>query len=131
MSNRLNVNAEFKKDIKRFTFEARLRYQYSFNQIRSTDYNSEFDQAIRLKPEVEYNIKKSIFSPVIGAEFFYNPVYNPKGFEFSKIRFSAGTKINLSGPHGISIKYQVDKATDSYSPGAKHVMSVSYAYKIN
>lgn len=131
VSNRINVNGEFKKEIDRFTIEARLRYQYSFNSVRAADYDSEFDQAIRLKPEVEYDIKGSIFNPVIGAELFYNPAYNPKGFQFSKIRFAIGTKLELDDPHSVNIKYQVDKVTDRYSPGARHVISVSYAYKFN
>ncbi|MDP4797612.1 MAG: DUF2490 domain-containing protein [Crocinitomicaceae bacterium] len=131
LSNRVNINGEFKKSVKRFTFEARLRYQYSFNSVRAADYDSEFDQAIRLKPEIEYDIKGSIFNPVIGAEFFYNPSYNPNGFEFTKIRFTIGTKLELDGPHSLSFKYQLDKKTDSYSIGARHVLSVSYAYKIN
>lgn len=130
LSNRININGEFKKSVNRFTFETRLRYQYSFNSVRSSDYDSEFDQAIRLKPEVEYDINNSIFSPVIGAEFFYNPTYNPDGFEFAKIRFTVGTKLELDGPHGVSAKYQLDKITDKYSPGARHVVSISYSYKI-
>jgi len=108
-----------------------LRYQYSFNSVRAADYDSEFDQAIRLKPEIEYDIKGSIFNPVIGAEFFYNPSYNPNGFEFTKIRFTIGTKLELDGPRSLSFKYQLDKKTDSYSIGARHVLSVSYAYNIN
>lgn len=131
LSNRININGEFKKDVNRFTFEARLRYQYSFNNVRAADYDSEFDQAIRFKPEVEYDIKGSIFNPVIGAELFYNPAYNPRGFQFSKVRFTIGTKLELDGPHGVSVKYQLDKKTDSYSIGARHVLSISYSYKIN
>lgn len=131
LSNRININGEFKKSIKRFTFETRLRYQYSFNSVRAEDYDSEFDQAIRLKPEVEYDIKGSIFNPVVGAELFYNPAYNPRGFEFSKVRFTVGVKLGLDDPHSVSVKYQLDKKTDSYSIGARHVLSISYAYKIN
>jgi len=131
LSNRINVNGEFKKNVKRFTFETRLRYQYSFNSVRSADYDSEFDQAIRLKPEVEYDIKGTIFNPVVGAEFFYNPTYNPNGFQFTKVRFTIGTKLELDGPHSVSIKYQLDKNTDKYTIGAKHVVSVSYGFKIN
>jgi hypothetical protein len=131
LSNRININVEFKTSVKRFTFETRLRYQYSFNSVRSGDYDAEFDQAIRLKPEVEYDIKGSIFNPVVGAELFYNPSYSPDGFRFAKVRFTIGVKLELDDPHSVSFKYQLDKKTDTYSVGARHVLSISYAYKIN
>ncbi len=68
-TNRLNLNAEFKYVIKRFSLSARLRYQYSFDRlISSANYDSEYDQAIRWKPQITYDINNSFITPIINIE---------------------------------------------------------------
>ena len=129
LSHRVNVNAEFGEKFQRLSVELRLRYQYAFNRLNSTSYDADFDQALRFKPEFEYDFKNSIFSPTVGAEIFYNPVYGENGRELNKIRFILGTKLELNGPHGVSIKYLVDKWLQDYSRSLRHVFSVSYSYK--
>ena len=130
-SHRLNVNANFKKSIERFSLSARVRYQYAFDQFGSPDsYDADFDQAFRFKPAVGYNIKGSIFSPTVSAEFFYNPVLGPQGRQFNKVRLAFGTKLELDGPHSLSVKYQLDKKFRDYSAGTRHVIAVSYEFKL-
>ncbi|MBL4861920.1 MAG: DUF2490 domain-containing protein, partial [Crocinitomicaceae bacterium] len=93
-SNRLNFNANFKKGIERFDLGLRIRYQYAFDRLSvSESYDADFDQAIRLKPSISYDIKKSIFVPTVSAEFFYNPEYGPGGRDFTKVRIGVGTKL--------------------------------------
>lgn len=130
-SSRINLNAAFKHKIKRFSVGLRLRYQSSFSRkISGTniDYNSDFDQAFRFRPNIEYKIKKTWFTPVISFEWFVNPVDGPdRGL--TKTRLAIGTKINLKGPHEASIKYQVDNRAD-FSRGRRFVFSMGYTYKL-
>lgn len=128
-TNRLNLNANFKKDIDRWGFSARLRYQLAFKRLASSDYNDDFDPAIRIKPAVSYDIKKSKLTPKASAEFFYNPQYGPKGPGFTKVRMAIGASLELDGPHDVSFKYQLDKKFNDYSAGLRHVLVLSYAYK--
>lgn len=125
--HRINVNANFERDIERFEVEGRLRYQYAFNRIGgSTDFDPDLDQAVRLKGDVKYDINNSIFSPLFSAELFYTPQYLDRGF--SKIRFAIGTSLELDGPHKFSAKYQLDKRFE-YGRDLRHVISISYGYK--
>lgn len=129
-NNRLNLNADFKHEVDRFSFDLRLRYQFEFRRLNSADYNPDFDQAIRFKPQISYNIKGTKFSPVISSEWFYYPLgggpYYPG---FTKIRCAAGGKYNLPGPHEVGLKYQIDKKFHS-NDALRHVLSLSYMLEL-
>lgn len=130
-SHRLNANVNFKGKIERFSLGARVRYQYAFEQFGAPQsYDSDFDQAIRLKPSISYNIRKSMFSPAASAEFFYNPVIGFEGRQFTKMRIAVGTKIEPKGPHSFAVKYQVDKKFHNYEDGLRHIVAFSYEYKL-
>jgi hypothetical protein len=86
-SNRLNFNTEFKYAKKRLDLRARLRYQYSFNTLSSiSGYDAEFDQAVRLKTQVQYDLNNSFLTPILSFELFYNPAFGPSGRQLSKDR---------------------------------------------
>ncbi len=128
-SNRLNFNLAFKENKKRFYYGLRLRYQYAFNRISADAYDADFDQAFRIKPAFEYDIDNSIFTPVVSAEFFYNPAFGPTSPGFSKMRLAAGAKLELDGPHSVSFKYQLDKRFRDFERDLRHVISLSYGFK--
>lgn len=128
-TNRLNFNISMKDKINRLTLSGRLRYQYAFNTIRSSeDFNPDFDQAFRGKMAAEYDIHKSIFTPEASIELFYNPQYGPSTPSFSKMRIAVGTELELHGPHKVSVKYQLDDRFE-FSKPSRHVIAVSYKYK--
>ncbi|MFT5778908.1 MAG: putative porin [Crocinitomicaceae bacterium] len=130
--HRINFNAGFKERVKRFDLGLRLRYQYAFDRIAASEnFNPDFDQAIRAKVTIEYDIDNSILAPFFNAEFFYNPQFGPKGPGFSKMRYAIGTSLELDGPHDVSIKYQLDKRINDYSANVRHVVAVSYTYEIS
>lgn len=130
-SNRLNLNVEFKHKIDRLTAVARLRYQYSFDRLTSsTKYDAEFDQAIRFKPQVSYDINKSIFSPVASIEFFYNPNSGKYGQQFTRYRAYIGVDLDINSPHEIGFGYLFDREINVASPEMKHILVLSYAYNL-
>ncbi len=129
-SNRLNFNVNLKKSVSNLGLGFRIRYQYAFNRINNQSYNPDFDQAIRLKPAIDYKIENTIFTPFISSEFFYDPQFGPNGPGFSKIRLGVGSKLNLKGPHSASVKYQLDKKFYNYQNGIRHVIAIGYSYKI-
>jgi len=130
-SNRLNINGEFKKSVSDFDFGLRVRYQYSFGTLFSVGtYDPEFDQAIRIKPSVTYDIKKSLFSPTASAEFFYDPAYGQYGRQFTKIRTFVGVKLDWKKPFDVSVGYMFDGKINLPNPSNRHILSVSFAYKI-
>lgn len=130
-TNRINLNAEFKHNISRFSGSARIRYQYSFQKLISTnDYDAEFDRAIRFKPQISYDIKKSFITPTLSIEYFYNPMYMPLGQRFTKYRASVGVDLEFDSPHQISVGYILDQQINLPSPERKHILSLSYAYNL-
>lgn len=127
LSNRLNINADLKKTVNRWGFGLRLRYQYSFSGVGRSSYDAEFDQAIRLKPQVSYDIKKSRWRPIYTFELFYNPAYGPGGHQFTKYRMFAGAQLDLKGPHDLAFGYILDQELNTTQPDTKHIFSVSYS----
>ncbi len=128
-SSRINLNAQFNYDKKRFIAGLRFRYQYGFDRL-SADYDSDFDKAYRIKPQIFYDIKNSIFSPIISAEFFYDPNFAPLGRRFNKIRYFIGASLDFSGPHSFQFGYQYDQKINLPAPINKHILNVSYTYSI-
>lgn len=113
--NRINLNADFKYEIKQFELGFRLRYQFSFNALRNTEfYDAEFDQSFRFKPSLTYNIENSIFTPHISAEWFLNTSGGPSYGQITRLRSSLGTDIDLKGPHkmevGVLFDYKFNKS---------------------
>lgn len=131
-SNRLNFNTEFKYAKKRLDLRARLRYQYSFNALSSiSGYDAEFDQAVRLKTQVQYDLNNSFLTPILSFELFYNPAFGPSGRQLSKYRGFAGVALEIEGPHDISVGYILDQQMNNPNPLTKHILSVSYTYNIS
>lgn len=129
--HRINVNAKFSENVDRFGLSLRLRYQYAFKQFGPpTEFNADFDQAIRIKPGFEYDIKGFFLTPFTSAEFFYNPQLGENGRQFDKLRWAIGAKLDTKGSHGLSFKYQMDKWLQDYSHELRHVLALSYEYKL-
>jgi hypothetical protein len=130
-SNRLNINADFKKVISKVELGFRVRYQYSFGSVFSAgSYDPDFDQAIRFKPSISYDIKKSILTPVISAEFFYDPSYSQYGRQFTKIRTFVGVKMDWKKPFDISAGYIFDGKMNVPKLANRHILALSFSYKI-
>jgi hypothetical protein len=128
-SSRINLNAQFNYEKKRFSAGLRIRYQHGFERIIS-NYDSDFDKAYRIKPLLSYDIKNSVFSPIISAEFFYDPSFAPLGRRFNKIRYFIGASLDFSGAHGFRFGYQYDQKINLPAPINKHILSLSYSYSI-
>jgi len=130
-SSRINFNGLFDKTInKRVKLTARLRYQF-VPQINVTNsYDPDFDQAIRLKPKIKWDINDFKLSPEISTEFFYNPTYGPKGRQFTKLRYAGGVSLDTNNPHSVSLLYRLDHSLRSAKSDLKHIVSLSYSYKL-
>lgn len=138
-SNRINGNMDLKQKVKRFTLSGRIRYQYAFNGLRNNAYyDAEFDQAIRIKPGVSYDIKDSPISLSTSAEFFYNPQYMDGGQQFTKLRAWAGLDYALEfgekkhkQSFDIGCGYILDRQLNVSEPRTSHILNVSITYNID
>lgn len=126
-SLRVNLNFRHVHD-KRLKFGARLRYQYSFDRVSSQDYNADFDQAIRFKPYIAYDINDFFLTPELSTEFYFDPVYGPSTPGFTKIRYAVGFGLDMNSPHSVKFKYRLDQRLGSYPVRLRHIVGVSYGY---
>jgi hypothetical protein len=137
-SNRVNANLDLKQKISRFTVTGRIRYQYAFNGLRNNIYyDAEFDQAIRLKPGISYDVKDSPFSVSASAEFFYNPQYMEGGQQFTKLRVWSGLGYSLEFGEkknkqvfDLGLGYIMDRQLNVAEPRLNHILNLSVTYNI-
>ncbi len=127
-SQRINANLQFSQTYKRFDLGLRIRYQYRFDRLGGA-YDSEFDQAWRIKPGAEYNIKGLPITPSLSAEFFYNPENSVIGKQFNRIRYYAGTTIELTHSQGIELGLFFDQWINGV-PRKRLMYSLSYVISL-
>ena len=129
-NHRINGNIQFSHSLKRLNFGLRVRYQYSFKGATS-NYEPEFDKAIRIKPSISFDIKKSVFSPLVSCEFFYNPDQAYLGNRLNRIRSFIGVDINLKGPNDLQIGCFYDQKVNLPGLVSKYVFNIAYAFNIS
>lgn len=127
-SSRLNFNLSLNKKINRSKLKVRLRYQMGFQPNAISEYNEDFDQAIRAKMAVNHDIKRFFLNPFVSSEIFFNPAYGPDSPGFSKIRCATGFKLDTKTKHSATIKYQIDFRLNRYNTSLRHVIALSYFY---
>jgi hypothetical protein len=131
-SHRINLNAEFRYNFDRLYLKSRVRYQYAFDRLSSTEsYDSEFDQAVRLKLEAKYDVNNFILSPVLSGEIFYDPMYGPYGQQINKFRGFVGFDLDINSPHSISFGYMYDTRVNLSRQRMRHILSLSYSYDLS
>lgn len=128
--HRLNFNLNTDFDYERFDFKMRVRYQYAFNRFSgNSGYDPDFDNALRFKPKIRYDIKGSKFDPLIESEWYYNTNFGQFGKQFVKYRFAIGVEINLPKKHELTIKYRYDYEFNLSNPWRAHILSLAHTYE--
>lgn len=128
--HRINLNTEPKIEFGRFKFETRLRLQYGFRRIAGMgNYEPDFDNALRAKATLKYNIANFKTDPRIESEWFYNTNLGQFGRQFVKYRFAVGVKVKLPKDHDIIIKYRYDYEFNLANPNRFHVLSLAYKFE--
>ncbi len=127
-SPRINVNLDFRKEIKEFKFGTRLRYQAGFGGDATSA--GDLDRAMRIKPYFTYSIKESRFTPGFSTEFFYNPANSATGNRFNRMRMGFSCDIDVPGPHEIGVTYYYGRKFNSGRPYNEYLFSLEYVYNL-
>ena len=130
-ANRMNFNVKLRHSYKRFKYSCRVRYQMSSRGGGNQAYESDFDEAFRFKPAITYNIRKSIFEPFFGLDFFYNPTNGVYGNRFDKVRYGIGTSIELGDAHDLDVSFKLDQRFNSSNNGTKLIFALAYTANLN
>lgn len=125
--------------LNRLTLSLRERYQYTYRGEQSVakwdgdDGTAKSDEIIESKSKhvlrsrlkVEYNIRKSHFTPFASCEF-YNSLSD---FTHDKVRYTIGTDYKINKKHSLNAFYRyVDTSDDDESDG--HVIGIGYKFKL-
>ena len=130
-ANRVNFNIKLRNSFKRWKYSCRLRYQMSSRGGGNDAYESDFDEAFRFKPSIVYNIRKSIFEPFFGLDFFYNPTNGVYGNRFDKVRYGIGSSIELGDAHDLDVFIKLDQRFNSGNNGNKLIVALAYTANLN
>lgn len=123
----------------RFTFSLRERYQYTYSTEQSVakwdgdDGSAKTDELIeashkhvlRSRLKVEYNIRKSGFTPFASCEI-YNSM---SGFSYEKMRWTLGADYKFNKHHSLSAFYRYIHQSDDDDPNG-HVIGIGYSFKL-
>jgi len=129
--HRLNFNLNTDYSLDRFDFKFRMRVQYKFNRLANSSedsYEPDFDNAIRFKSVIKYNIKGSKVDPRIEGELFYNTNNSDVGKQFTKLRIGVGADIKLPNKNVLTIKYRYDYEFNLADPRRFHIISLAHDY---
>lgn len=130
--HRVNLNLNTGYAYGRFDLNFRVRLQYKFNRFLANQtgvYEPDFDNAIRLKPVIKYNIKGSKIDPRIEGEWFYNTINSVSGNQFTKFRVGIGADVKLPNENVLTVKYRYDYEFNIASPQRFHILSLAHEYK--
>ena len=98
----------------------RLRYQEKHEE-------DEFDWTARIRNKLSAQLDTdTAFTPLISAEHFLDTVERPT--ETTRYRLGIGTKIKLSKPHRLTVRYLYQ--ADQREPLSEHILSLKYQYRI-
>lgn len=124
----------------RFTFSLRERYQYTYHTAQTAakwdgdDGSAKSDEQIEAKSKhilrsrlkMEYNIRKSKFTPFASGEFYHTPA---AGFAYEKTRLTLGTEYKINKKHSMSAFYRYVDSKDE-DENSKHVIGIGYKFKM-
>lgn len=114
--NKYALFIEANRKIKRFTPSLKMSYTNSADD----ENNSHF---LRYKASIDYNIRKSKFTPEISIEAFQDLGDN----NWYKMRYSTGIDYKISKNNSIGIDYKLDYYMHAYRN--KHIVSIGYKFK--
>ncbi len=137
--HRLSVSLTGSYKWKRLEFSLRERYQFTHRKSTSAskydgdDGSQKDDEEIRGKSmnvlrsrlQVEWDIKKSPFSPYASCELYHSM---DDSWELCKTRLTIGTGYKINKKHSIDVFYRFQDSSDE-DDGNLHVVGAGYRFK--
>lgn len=121
--HRLTTDIGLDYDIRRFSFENRVRYQYK------TPARSGYRPAghvLREKVEAAYNIYRTPFSPFVNLELFYEI----RDKRIDRYHISAGTEIYLGPRTELDIGIRIKQYPYNSPPQTKRILISRFAFAL-
>jgi hypothetical protein len=127
--HRINANLVASYEFHRLEFKLRFRYQF-YRELSTLEFDDEFDDAIRFKPSIAYNLDNSKITPNAGMELFCTPMDGQIGYHLSRIRWNVGVAIDLKGASDLEIAYIYDQRIHNHGALNRAILNLSYGYAL-
>lgn len=135
--HRFNIGAAGRIKVDRFTFSLRERVQLtSKDDSKRIRENGTID-TYRINPawvwrnrlQVEYNIRKSKFTPSVSAESFFE-LNNPDGNSFYKMRYTLACDYRINKRNSVSAYSVLNTGFDDEDLYGKYIFGLNYNIKL-
>lgn len=126
---RINADVTFKHQIKRFSFDYRLRYQFR-NELGVTSIEGDYlKHGFRLRAKAKYNIKKIPLEPSFAVEMFseYEKYTLPV---VDKLRFTAALAYDFKKYGKVKLFYNLEQELFTAYPKTVGIIGLGYVYTI-
>lgn len=125
--HRLNLYAQGKYELGRFTFTLRERAQLTYKDETERTYKINPKWSLRNKLKVDYDIPHFKVSPFASFEAFYQ-LNNPDGNKFDNLRYSCGAEYKFNKHHALNLFGLVDEEMNVKDPIRRFVIGTTYSY---
>lgn len=126
-SNKIYTDLRLKKSISRFSFSLRNRYQFKYVNLFSEG-ETNTDNYLRNKLSIKYNVKKSPFTPFIGAET-YLKLNKDEYKEIDRYRLTMGTSYKINKESKLSMFYRIEQDINVSEPIKANIFGLRYSYE--
>ncbi len=111
------------------TERGRFRFGYRFTGQHEYIAITRFPNILRNRAAVEYNIRKSPFTPYIAAESF--SVVSYQGNMLIGMRYTLGTQWSLGKDRSLDLGIRHDREINLYDPTYRWIFALSYDLSLN
>ena len=125
--NRFFGFANVKTTFNRFDF--RFRIQHQVKTQRNVSIDPKDNSRWRYKLASRYNFPNWSFDPRFSVEFFIKNAFLTNE-AFDKIRFSIGSKWDISKQRSLEFRYLLESEVNTLSPMRYHILSLKYVFEI-
>ena len=127
--HRYYFDLSYSKNINRFAFIFRTRYQIRYENVYSSESGYLPEKYSRNKFGLTYNIYRSPLKVRLWGEFFYQ-LNNPEGNKIDKIRYAPELRYVINKSNELKIFYIIEKEYYIENPSIIYILGISYGYKI-
>jgi hypothetical protein len=129
VSQRFNLNADFRRKFKEKEIKVGTRLRYQFSLDGGTTPGGDLDPAFRIKPYIEWALPNTRVTPEFSTEFFYDPIFGEFGQRFNRVRLGFSANIDLPGPNTLGFTYYFGHKYNTDNPYNEHLFSLEYGFE--
>ncbi|MCB9426386.1 MAG: DUF2490 domain-containing protein [Flavobacteriales bacterium] len=126
---RYNIDVSYKHKLQRFGLKYRLRYQNK-NELGVSELEGDYpDTRLRFMTAIDYNIKKTKWTPSVAAELFRK---DRKGepVELDKFRLTVGMDYEFKKMGELGFFYRMERDLNATYPKTTNILGLGYKYTI-